>query len=278
MSLSIIVGVLIFLALMSIGAALWEGIRKMDSATLQQQIAAGTPIDISQVRALEQQALTAINAGLDREAGLKAAFTQFTAGLSSQLSDMTAKYQAAIAASPAVNAEDYTQDALALQNAIDSANKIGLGTLADFTPPTQAGSTISVTGVPAETGGASTGDPATTGGATGGDTTGGTTQAAAPIDASDAANAAQTAQDQATAAANGTAVPVAVPPGADVSTHPDTGVVTVTLPAGTPVVQAAASDADQEPAPEQEAAPEQEQPKQEDDSQQEAPEDQQQSA
>lgn len=256
------IGIFIFLTLIVIGAALREGIRKMDTATLQAQVSAGTPIDISQVRAMEQQLLDALDAGRVREVNLQTTFETFTQNLSSQLDDVTKKYNDLFLQTNAVNTQDFSSDMARLQEAVDKANAIGIGTLADFTPPpSQAASPITVAG----------GTTNATGGVT--YATGGASQTAAPISADDAAAAAQTAQDQATAAASGTAVPVAVPPGASVDTHETTGVVTITLPAGTPVVQAApASDADQE------AAPQEQQPTPEEANQQDAPGDQQQSA
>ena len=260
----LIAGLLVLLAnaagLFYIGLALWEGIRKLDTTTLAAQVAAGTPIDISQVRALETRLLTTLTAAQDRETKKDQAFKDYVGTLANQISDLNGKWQAALAASQAGTAipTDYTQDYNNLLQGLATAQALGLGTVADFTSPPAVAvvPVVPATPVPpADQTGAGTDGTGTTGTAAPGDpnattpdpndpaaaaaaaVAAGNANPSSIIGATEAANAADAAKSQADATA-GQAVPVAVPPGATVDTHPETGAVTVTLPPGTVVVQA----------------------------------------
>ncbi len=234
------------------GFALWEGLRKLDTNALQAQVNSGTPIDISQVRALETRLLGAIQAAQFRENKKDDAFKNYLSALYNKLTDLGAAYTTLMDAYKAVEAgdapavdpeagQDYSADYDMLMQSIITAQSLGLGQIADLPVPP---------GIPAMPTIVPPADPTAFPDI---DTTADPTADPAPdpatgsiIGATEAADAADAAKEQAEqqAATPDKSAAVAIPPGATFDTHPETGAVTVTLPPGTVIVQGDAPEAD----------------------------------
>ncbi len=249
-----LIGVAIAAGLFYVGTALWEGMKHLDTNALQAQVSSGTPIEISQVRALEARLTAAVQAAQGREQKKDDACRTYLAALYNKITDLGGAYSTLMKAykdatsggdaSPGtVSVQDFSQDYAALMESIRTVQSLGMGQIADFGVPPGFPVPPVVTTLPdpsafpdidagAAAGNSDDGAAAGSGtddGAAAGEQVGSIIGAAQAAAAADAANA-QAAGDQSAA--------VAIPPGAIIDTHPETGAVTVTLPAGTVIVQA----------------------------------------